>query len=383
MQNRHLVGFSAHVAKILNTPGPDGWVRVRPFALWMRLMRTLAHGRDGEHRRRILGAHLMGLDSEGEDAEQAAETWMREVLQRPLRIRAGRQAQQAHLLLEALIRRAPGMEDARLMRGGEPPDGEPPALLADLAVRLGRLAAAREVKGAPLRLEVEGAALPVPPELSVWEALEHAPPLMRVLATPAEQDPFFHLMIRAMETANVLWGRSVALGLSPKDHDLSVNQIKSLQAFVAAAGGRRTRPERAALEAAWAKSPVTNFRSLDAFLADPVGRELFAGFSQPSLTPFDEARDAEIPAEESRLTLDDETLRRNLKILRARAVIDDLDLQIYDALLKERALKDIHGLPWARKAFPTFDSLIDHTDMLVKKIDREIAAFDEEGPEDR
>lgn len=371
MKNPYLAKFAAHLAKSLNASGADGFVRVKPFEIWSKAHLRLAHGRDGEYLTQIVGAHLMGLGKGRDDAEEAAMRWMNAVLDRPLRVKAGFERQQAHVLFAALVGRATDVREVELRRSTAPlAEGRPPASLRFLADRL----AARtgeEGKGPPLWLRADDGAFRVPDRLSVWGAIAAAPDRLRVLTSSQDQEAFIFLMIRALETVNVGWGRAVSLGLSPWDYDLPVNQIKSLDAFIRRAGGRSHRPSRPALEAAWSRSPVTNFATLDEFLNNPLGRDIFAAPSSPVFVPFDEERDAEIPIDTEPEPPHEDQVRANLGQLADEEAIEALELRLCLRLMETPDLKRIWTTEaWVRQAFGSFESLLEHTDMLIKKLDR-------------
>lgn len=211
-----------------------------------------------------------------------------------------------------------------------------------------------------------------PLDLSVWSALTHAPPQMRALTTRAEKDPFFNRMIRAVEIANVYWGRCLAVGISPLDHeDLTVNQVKSLQAFLKAAGGRDPKPSRAAMEEAWETHSVTCFADLDAFLASPLGCNVFSWGLPPLFVPAEESRDAEeIEAAEPFLLDDAADLKAlaRLAAVEGSGRLEEVDLRICAEILEGRSLKDVWMEDWAQKAFLAFEDFLRHTDMLMEKL---------------
>lgn len=395
MRNQRLMKFSAHIAHLLDRPDEDGWVRVDPSALILHLQDLLGRGLAGAYRIEIVGAHLMGLNATPEDVEEGSQRWIDGVFDRPLQIRAGRSLHLAHQMLESFVRRAPGVESTAWLR--EPPMADGSPLCEDLrrtAVRLEDLARkeAKTAKAkAPLWLQAGRSLLRVPASLSVWGAISAAPNRMRPLESLEAQDEAVYAMIRALETANVAWGRAVVLRIPPDKHGLSTNQIKSLQAFVKRAGSfLYPRPPRETLEAAWAQAPVTRFASLDAFLSSPACVELFSPTPEPGFQPLDEAEaEAEAEAEpffrQDRLPrgIDPETRRLHAEALAQQEHLEEREKRLALAvLLDRRSLREIWGELWARQAFRSFDELRKHTDILVEKLHQSRPLLSGEGSED-
>lgn len=396
--NPYLVNFAAHVALLLNKAGPEGDVRPAEAALWIRLLDLLATPKR-PYARQIVGVHLMELPDDPNGRQEAANRWFEHVCDRPLEIRDGFGFHQAHALFASMASRAPEARDVALIRGAQPAQGPAPASLRHAAERLPLAAETSDAcdrgqiagpKGAPLWLRIDDGAFRLPLNFSLWSALHHAPRVMRLLSdeippgrTTSERQIFINLCIRAFETANVRWGRAVALGLSPWDcRSLSTHQMVALQSFVRAAGGRRPSPPRKDLEEAWKARPVPHFDDLEAFLASDVGRELFHRAPPPRIVSYDEERHVydETGAqkeEEPAPPPAHETVGAVVEELFAHGLIDDVDRRIYLGLMKREkdGLKRIWRQVWAKEAFPAFADLLDHADMLAGRVAEAVKAL--------
>ena len=282
-----VVRFAACLAHWLNA-SESSVVTVQAFDLYLKITRLLA----SKTYRDMCGAGVL-VDR---GAEEAANLYFDDVLQRPLFLARDLFKHKGHELFEALCRRglAEGWESAMLARSkvtSHAPDGTPPPLdLAGVGERLSQLpqsvsagnpAETTRASHGPLHLQVSGRAYKIAEEMSIWGAISCAPARLKRLADNSREfDGFCSLVIKAIESANAHYSALVSLGLSPADwRDLSVNTAKKASAFLSEV--RRIAPtigcpndSLAVWREAWLERQVPGFNSVDEFWSSDLGKAL-------------------------------------------------------------------------------------------------------------
>jgi hypothetical protein len=281
--NRDLIQrFAAHLAHSLN--GPDVH-EIKPFMLYRSLVQVLA-ARSKGYEQGLVGQYLYGPQT---TPEQAADTFFKQVLERPLWLARDGHTHKAHDLFLAVCQRgaASGWQTAKLERvlkvvaqtGGEP---EPEGFqgVADRLQRLpqsvsdGNPAKSTRAKVGPLYLKV-GATLEIAEEMSVWASICSAPSRVKPLQPGVEFNQFCSHVIKAVETANASYGTLVSLGLSPTDwRDLSINTAKKVSAFLSDARKASEVHKIECWRAVWTSRQVPGFDTADELWASELGHAL-------------------------------------------------------------------------------------------------------------
>lgn len=370
MKNPYLVRLSAYIAHILNESQEDGRIKPSAHALWTRIRAAVAFGCGGAYLEYVVGGRLMGLSALEEDAEEAAERWMETVLNRPLSVHPSRDLHKAHILLEALARRAPDCAGARVVRSDDLlPALTPPPGLARSAARLADL----QSVDSHIILRLKDWSCSVPRSLSIWGALSAAPADMAPLDDARWLD-LRNLIIAALENAHVRWGRAVACGVSPWDHDLSANQSKTLQAFLGLARANLdlSRLSRASdnscMRAAWRAAPVSRYASLEAFLDSPLGRDALSICPAPTMTQFDDSRWAlGLPAQDANSTAISD-VKRILSLLTRSGALSALESRLIFKVAQGDSLQEIAREPWALREFGRPPALNRHVERLSNRL---------------
>jgi len=357
---RYLIAqFAAHLAHLLNTGDPT--VSVKPFALFQRLLQTLAK----DDYRHLVGAHLL---TDGLSREELAQRYFGAVLERRLHVARANDTHKGHQLFLALCRRGHhALWPVAVLRrrkitqpasaGATPPDfcevsdrmGR-----ADMAISPGNPAAnTREHRGA-LFLEVGAGRIEVAEELSVWQAIACGPSNLTRLREGAEFNAFCSLVIKALEAANAAYSAYVALGLSPLDwaEVLSVNTAKKLSVFLAEVRTEAGNPhDLQCWRRAWERRQVPGYASADALWCSELGRALRLPQTARVIDTIDiddlpdphpaQLQDVEV--------LDPADFAERLARCRAAGVIDDFEVWLYREIESGKAIDDLAQTPEARK----------------------------------
>ena len=254
--------FAGHLANLVN--GNDAldpiqdFAEVRAFALYEKVRRTLATSP-----RYVEGMVGFWSYPPPNEAEDAADFYFDQVLQRPIAARRGE----------------PTTADA----------------LAQLMITHG------------LKLAAAGAG-----ERSTWGALVGGGGRIRRFKPQEKLFELSNRILKCLDAVNRPYAEVLRLGLCPKewltgDDAVGVNTLKSANAFLKALKeamrseyGRR--PTREELDAAFAKAPVPGFKTAAEFAVDPFGAAVLArlaGLDQTYLVSYDARESNPLEAMES------------------------------------------------------------------------------------
>ena len=378
MKNAHVARYAAHLANLLWGADGDQTIEINAWQLRITLIRTLEQVRN-DYLQHMVGVRLLGLDPEDQDdAYQAADTWFVAVMQRALELHGSRATQKAHDVFALITARGQGWPDTRLERTPSPPDGEPGDVVKGA---FGRLEAAcpdaapsRITKAqGPLCMIAGDAAQQVPEGMSLWQAVSLGPQRLDP-GKPDDRDPFFHAVIRALETANESWETLRRLGLSPRDWagEVSINQAKSIGAFVNAArriaedqGAELT--DTAVLIAAWDERPVPRYADLQDFTGSDLGKALLTGDAPGRSVSLDAVPEIAAEGEDDpgdRLASSDE-VAEVIRIMVQDGTLTPLDRQVLAAAVSQQ---DVLDTDWGASEFRTREAAAEYTDKLHQKV---------------
>lgn len=235
----------------------------------------------------LLGHHLY---PHAQSIDSAADSFFSAVFERPIQVVRGEPRTKTHALLTARLACMSGQpawrgaaltdlppDDGRKGKTVQPFDPR----LRMLQMRLAPLTAARGV-GPGLR--VGNLTLPLPAELSVWEAVALPPVAFHVPQSTSDRAQFLFALTAAFENAARPWKELVRAGLVPPGDWLEstkTNTIRALNQFRVLA----TTPPRALMEEAWTRHPVPGVATLDLFLDSPLAKRRGAVVIDPTREP--------------------------------------------------------------------------------------------------
>jgi hypothetical protein len=285
---RDILGvFAARLVRILN----DDRVLI-PAELHKDIIAELSEKK--KYRDKLVAAHLL----KGMHHDDAARYYFEMVFERRLRLARSEHRHKGHELFIALCRRGidARWQAAELVRSTDPLAGvdadNPPRDFKEVLERMrivcrthgdiskGNPAFSTRDRHGPLFLKLAGAAMELPEELSIWQAISCGPRKLRVLPERGkEYDEFCSLMIRALETANRPYGSLVGLWLSPKEWpEINVNTAKEISRFLSTVRdlAHSTRSDPTGIEVwdmAWGGT-VPGYLTARDFHYSEIGREL-------------------------------------------------------------------------------------------------------------
>lgn len=366
--NRLLVQkFAAHLAHLLNE-GEDV-VEVSLFALYQRLLRTLAGAESGttgaRYRDGLTGFALVGADG---TPDEVAQKYFDCVLDRPLHLARDKEVHMGHALFLALCRRGldPLWEGAGLVRHSASPPEKPqpvPPDFGEVDERLGRLEATvskgnpalatREKLGA-LYLNAGAGTAEVAEELAVWKAVSCGPSRLRKLEKGAPFNRFCSVVIKAVEAANAPYGAILSLGLSPFDWGdvLTVNTAKKVSTFLNAVredseGDAEGRGNLADWQRAWRDRKVPGFKTADDFWHSELGRAL----RHPQVPRRVEQAQIEDASDLEGEVLEAASFGQMVETCLTQGVLDSYDAWFLRQLFEGAAIDELAQAPGTKKRF--------------------------------
>ncbi len=248
-KGRDIVAFFAgHLAHLYNgddrPTGAATVIDVQPFALYDKVRRSLTTNRRYADELVGLWAYSAPLT-----ADDAADFYFDQVIDRPIQARRGEPSSADHLA-ELIARRASG-------------PWSPPA-------------------GADSR--------------SMWNAMTGGPAKIRRLAPGPELFELSNRILKCLDACNRPYAEVLRLGLCPRewligDEAVGVNALKAANAFLKALKAEMgdqlgRRPTEAELNAAFGKAPPSNAESVQAFAASALGSAILARIAGTDQTYF-------------------------------------------------------------------------------------------------
>lgn len=230
--------FAGHLAHLFNgddRPQPGaGVIEVQPFSLYDRVRRSLIGNRR-------YADELVGIwaYSPPQSAEDAADFYFDQVIDRPIQARRG-----------------------------EPSSAD----------NLATLVKSRSAGPFASTTETESA--------SIWRALTGGPTRVRRFSPGAEVFELSNRILKCLDAANRPYAEVLRLGLCPRewlvgDEAVGVNSLKAANAFVKALkaemkGDLGRRPTTKELEAAFGRAPPSNCADVQVFAASPLGAAILS-----------------------------------------------------------------------------------------------------------
>ena len=391
--NRSLVlRFAAFLAHLLDEHDGAGVVHVQTFAIYKKIMAALEARELANERGRYDALIGKGLLGPGVRADEAAEAYFEQVLQRPLYLARDQHVHKGHELFLALCRRGSqtSWQTARLVRGFDVGGARRDDLSSDMRGVFARLArldcgisegnpatSTRALHGA-LHLQVAGRQAMVAEEMSVWEAICCAPSRLGPLQRGAELHGFCSVVIKAVETANAHYGTLLSLGLSPRDwRDLSLNTAKKTSAFLSKVREQariaKAGPQTLAVwQAAWTQQQVPGYASAEALWGSELGQAL----RSPHIPAWvEEQTEAAVASREDKV-LDAVSYERMLTLAQNAGIIRPCDAHVLVELYLDRTtIEEIASGPSFQEllgsdAKPSRRAVVEHLRKLVARIRR-------------
>jgi hypothetical protein len=398
--------FAGYIAHLLNECDDAGTVGVQAFSVYRTIMAALEARESASQTGRydvLVGRKLLGPNVA---ADEAAEAYFEQVLERPLWLARDQHVHKGHELFLALCRRGLGdvWRTAELRRGhprGLPAGGD---LSADVRGVFDRLAnmgcglsdgnpakSTRALHG-PLQLHVAEHAAPVPEEMSVWAAICCAPLRLRALERGPEFHAFCSVVIKAVEAANAHYGALLSLGLSPRDwRDLSLNTAKKTSAFLSkvrelARLTGRTPRALAVWQEVWPQQHVPGYSSAEEFRGSELGQALLA--PQAPIWVDDAIDDLAVPSREEHV-LDAVSFERMLELAEKAGIVRSCEVRVLMGLyLEQTTMEQIANGAVCRDligdvALPSRRAVAEHLRKLVARIRAHAEKPDDALPEAR
>lgn len=354
--------FGAYVAHLLNGSGSAAEVVLLNYGtLYVEILASLA--RNARFRTQIVGAEAGGK----EEADAAASFYFDRVLDRALGINPGKRSSVVFDLLLAGVRRSPavGLAEARLVAltpatgdaeaAAVPFDPELREFSANVRALTARRrgasdhtrdpASAHDRHSDPPAIEARGHRIALPPALSVWDAVSTPPRRLRKLTAGPVFLGFCSKVIGAVESAHRPYLELLNLGLRPADwlDRLPVNQVRAIGALTKAAreGSEVRTPSIERWRQAWALHPVPHFRSVEEFLASPVGRAIVGSSPPIRSVELEEELHPDAAQEDEVELCDGAEFSKLLAMAQRDRAIDALEQEVMQRLYEGESLAEL------------------------------------------
>ncbi len=348
--------FAAHLAHLLNNSDGE-FVELNAGSLYATLIETLTT-------RYADNLLYHGTYQTRMDAEEAATRYFDVTIDRRLWLNPGVAWTVAHALLLALARRGADWFDSSVDLARLPVASDTTATpmlpaaqralwrhlaQADRSIESGNAAAKISQRDGALHLRLGESALPVPEQISLWQAIGASPARMAVLPAGEPFNTFCGVVIDGLRTANrpVQELLGLGLGLCPFDwlEALSINQVRSLRRFLKHLPEAR-RTDMEAWREAFATSPVSGFADAQALWASPIGGIVRGQRTIASHSSIDDHPD--IPDESAGVVQPADTFAEHLAALVAAGVIADIERRLLESIYAGDSLSEAAeavGLP--------------------------------------